>query len=225
KLAKTELTAFSHYAILLFLARMLLPLLGLAYAGVVLYNILVVSKLPLNLLYTWHPICANLFIVFATLGMAAAQGIRGKVALSRATKEPYVTRHAIFNWLALFFLAGAAITIYLNKERNNRPHFTTYHGISGGLTGAFFVANVLGGGAMNTVPSLYKYIKFHRLNGYLIFAAVLAAHGTAVWRGYAGFKTDEYGKYALVGLLGLMLFVTLSSIKRSLLPGGKTKSS
>ncbi|GLC56212.1 hypothetical protein PLESTB_001080300 [Pleodorina starrii] len=154
--------------------------------------------------------------------MASAQGIRGKIAASRTTKEPYVTRHAIFNWLALFSLVGAAATIYLNKERHSRPHFTTYHGITGGLTGAFFVANVFGGGAMNTVPSLYKYIKFHRLNGYLIFAAVLAAHGTAVWRGYAGFKTDVYGKYGLVGLLGLMLLLTLSRAKLSLLPGGVT---
>ncbi len=41
------------------------------------------------------------------------------------------------------------------------------------------------------MPSLYKYIKFHRLNGYVIFAAVLAVHGTAVWRGYAGFKAED----------------------------------
>ncbi|KXZ45658.1 hypothetical protein GPECTOR_52g57 [Gonium pectorale] len=76
---------------------------------------------------------------------------------------------------------------------------------------------------MNTVPSLYKYIKFHRLNGYILFCAVLATHATAVWRGYAGFKTNEYGKYGLVGLLGLMLLTTLSGVKLSLLPGGRSK--
>ena len=46
-------------------------------------------------------------------GMGSAQSIRGTVALSRSAKEPYVNRHALLNWLALFSLVGAAATIYL----------------------------------------------------------------------------------------------------------------
>ncbi|GFR46551.1 hypothetical protein Agub_g8145 [Astrephomene gubernaculifera] len=215
---------------------MLIPLLSLAYAGVVLYNVFVVNGTPYNTLYALHPICACLFIVFATLGMSAAQGIRGKVAQSMHTKEPYITRHAIYNWLALFSLAGASATIYLNKERNSRPHFATYHGITGGLSGAFFVGNVLGGASMNALPSLSKYLRFHRLNGYLIYSALLAAHGTAVWRGYAGFAVKTaadsgssgriqdlvalYGRHALVALLGLIWLSTTARMKLSLLPGG-----
>ncbi|PNH08992.1 hypothetical protein TSOC_004401 [Tetrabaena socialis] len=168
---------------------MLLSLLSIAYAGIVIYNVL--STSPIAVLYTWHPICSNLFIVFASLGTASAQAIRGTIAQSRTAKEPYVNRHGLFNWLALFSLIGAAATIYLNKERNNRPHLTTYHGVSGGATGVIFMANVFGGGAINTVPGLYKYIRFHRLGGYLIYTAVLATHATAVWRGYAGFRAPE----------------------------------
>ncbi|KAG2423134.1 hypothetical protein HXX76_015519 [Chlamydomonas incerta] len=202
----------------------LVPLLSLIYAGTVLYQVLVVSKLPLDGLYTWHPICSNLFIVFASLGMWSAQSIRGKAALSRSAKEPYVTRHAIFNWLALFSLVGAGATIYLNKERAGRPHLATYHGVTGACVAGFFVMNVLGGGAMNTVPSLYKYIKFHRLSGYVLFLALLGAHGTAVWRGYAGFKAEPNGRYALVGLLGGIALATLSGVKLSLLPGAAAKA-
>lgn len=44
---------------------------------------------------------------------------------------------------------------------------------------------------MDTVPSLYKYIKFNHFNSYVIFAAVLAVHGAAVWRSWAGFKTQD----------------------------------
>ncbi len=92
---------------------MLIPLLGLAYAGTVLYQVFVVQGVSLDTLYAYHPMCASLFIVFATLGMGAAQSIRGSIAQSRASKEPYVTRHALLNWLALFSLLGAGATIYL----------------------------------------------------------------------------------------------------------------
>lgn len=53
------------------------------------------------------------------------------------------------------------------------------------------LAAVLHDGAMDTVPSLYKYIKFNHFNSYVIFAAVLAVHGAAVWRSWAGFKTQD----------------------------------
>lgn len=47
---------------------MLLPVLAVAYAGAILYNILIVDAMSLKILYTWHPICANMFVVFAALG-------------------------------------------------------------------------------------------------------------------------------------------------------------
>ena len=65
------------------MVTMLLPLLSVAYAGMVLYNVLVVDALPVNILYTWHPICANLFIVFATLGEHV---IYGKAPLATITQ-------------------------------------------------------------------------------------------------------------------------------------------
>lgn len=95
---------------------MLVPALALAYAGTVLYQVFVVQGVSLDTLYAYHPICASLFIVFATLGMGAAQSIRGSISQSRASKEPYVTRHALLNWLALFSLIGAGATIYLVRQ-------------------------------------------------------------------------------------------------------------
>lgn len=68
-----------------------------AYAGVVLYHVLVVAKSPLNILYTWHPVGVSLFIFFATASLGRAQSIRGKVAASRQAKEPFVQ---VCAWLA-----------------------------------------------------------------------------------------------------------------------------
>ncbi|KAG2490067.1 hypothetical protein HYH03_011532 [Edaphochlamys debaryana] len=205
---------------------MILPLLSVAYAGTVLYQLLVVNQLKLATdinskdLYAWHPVLSNAFLVFAALGMNSAQSIRGSVAASRAAKEGYVNAHALLNWLALFSLAGSGAAIFLNKERNARPHLTSYHSMTGAATSIAFLLNVFGGVAMRTVPGMYKYIKFHRLNGYLLFLALLGAHGTAVWRGYAGFQPSEPGRLVLVGLLGAMGLATLARVKTSLLPGG-----
>ena len=173
--------------------------LALAYGGAVLYNVLVVSKSPLNIPYTWHPIGVAAFIVFATIGLAHAQRIRGKLAGSRKTREPYVQLHGLFNWLALFSLAGAQAAIYISKERQNRPHLSTYHGVTGAATAGLFIMNVFGGGAMNTIPSLYKYIKYHRINGIIIYALVLGAQGTAIWRGaHTRLAAHACCKFALV---------------------------
>ena len=38
-----------------------------------------------------------------------------------------------------------------------------------------------------------------QLNGYILFLALLGAHGTAVWRGYAGFKTEPTGRCVFGG--------------------------
>lgn len=179
--------------------------LALAYGGAVLYNVLAVSKSPLNIPYTWHPIGVSGFIVFATIGIAQAQRIRGKLAGSRKTREPYVQLHGLFNWLALFSLIGAQAAIYISKERQNRPHLSTYHGVTGAATAGLFIMNVFGGGAMNTVPSLYKYIKYHRINGILVYALVLGAQGTAIWRGYV--TKDEQMKTGLLALLASLLVV------------------
>jgi hypothetical protein len=53
--------------------------------------------------------------------MSAAQAIRGSVALSRKTREPYVQRHAIFNWLALFSLIAAGASIYVVRLQQGFP--------------------------------------------------------------------------------------------------------
>lgn len=55
-------------------------------------------------------------------GIWSAQSIRGKAALSRSAKEPYVTRHGIFNWLALFSLVGAGATIYLVRGMRGKSN-------------------------------------------------------------------------------------------------------
>jgi Eukaryotic cytochrome b561 len=144
----------------------------------------VVSKLPLSLTYTWHPLGSALMLLMGTVSLAASQSAYNKKRDSPAW-DTAVAVHAVFNWLAVGALARGLYAIYNSKEENGRGHLTTTHAYMGVATVAFFAFNMAGGVAIKVSPTMYaKSVKQHRFFGYLAYGAIVASHASSLSKGY-----------------------------------------
>lgn len=100
---------------------------------------------PLSLsLFTLHIVAMGvgilILLLFCRINLKAIILCSNAISLMQMTKS--------FKYHRLFQLAMIACTIigfsaiYLNKESNNQPHFTSWHSLSGGI--ACFLVNMVG---------------------------------------------------------------------------------
>ena len=159
------------------------------------------------------------FYLFSNLSLHYAQSIRGK--LPKIERERLTQKHALFNWLAVISALVGAVVIFVNKENSKKKHWQTIHSYFGTATITLYLFQSFGGVVLYQTPKLFKYIKFHRLNGYAVYLAMTATHGSAVIFGYAGFKDYEFARYFMLALLAVTGILAMRPIERRMLPSMK----
>ena len=95
------------------------------------------------------------------------------------------------NATAIALAINGFLSIYRNKENNDKPHFVTYHGLAGAATLGLVLVQTVGGNFANFSTILGKYIPAirpavikwgHRVSGALsitaIYTTVLLALGS-----------------------------------------------
>jgi cytochrome b-561 domain-containing protein 2 len=78
---------------------------------------------------------------------------------NRLTHPKKISFHWILQTFAVSLIAIAFIAIYVNKERNAKPHFQSYHGLLGVTTVAISLVAVLGGTFTKYSYQLKNYLK------------------------------------------------------------------
>merc|ERR1712228_1069306 len=99
-------------------------------------------------LFHWHPFLMTLSFVFLLPGGLSYLQPRLSAISSLGLKIGYIAK-VRFHWIAMTFAAllgtcGVAV-IYYNKILNDKPHFTSWHGLVGIVTIALFASQALGG--------------------------------------------------------------------------------
>ncbi|KAH8108155.1 hypothetical protein BXZ70DRAFT_914431 [Cristinia sonorae] len=128
-------------------------------------------------LFTWHPLMQSLAISLFTYGILTLQP-----TAQPKTKAAGLVRHQLaMIALGLPIVLFGTSAIYYNKIRNDREHFTTWHGTFGGIVVALSVFQVLLGGgsvwfngrAFGGNPKAKQVWKYHRASGYIIYPLYL----------------------------------------------------
>ncbi|THH32984.1 hypothetical protein EUX98_g1177 [Antrodiella citrinella] len=137
-------------------------------------------------LFTWHPLMQSLSLALFTYGILTLQPTS-----QPRTKAAGLIRHQLA-MIALGIpvaIVGTSIVIY-NKSRNNREHFTSWHGTFGITVMILSILQVLlgggsvwfGGRAFGGNPRAKLVWKYHRLSGYVIYPLYLfAAYLGGAW--------------------------------------------
>jgi len=127
------------------------------------------SAQPGSSLFSWHPTC---MVISQFLAMEA-------VLLFYTTPLKWrVTLHWVLQGAALLTLCIGFSIIYVNKELNEKPHFTSYHGLSGLGTLVYMIIQSLGGLCVKISPKT-KFISpkqlrsLHRRSGIFALLAFL----------------------------------------------------
>jgi len=124
-------------------------------------------------LFSLHPLCLSLAIVLFTYGIVTLQPTNRP-----KTKAAGLVRHQlamIVLGFPLAFVGGFAI-IY-NKIKNDRAHFTSWHGTFGIISLVFMILQLaLGGGSVwfngklfGGNPKAKNVWKYHRVSGYTLY--------------------------------------------------------
>jgi hypothetical protein len=126
--------------------------------------------------FIFHPLLQSLGITFFAYGIITLQPTS-----QPHTKAAGLTRHQQAMISGLITIVLGATAIFYTKSINSKPHFTTWHGIFGGISllwisaqvsfggsSVWFDGKLLGGGGK--AKALWKY---HRLSGYMLFPLLL----------------------------------------------------
>ncbi|KAI8599799.1 eukaryotic cytochrome b561-domain-containing protein [Dissophora ornata] len=129
----------------------------------------VIAKAPWAYPYSWHPICMGLYGFIATEGILILQP-PNKSSQRKTSK----TLHGLLHTLALILSLLGYTAIYVNKERLQKEHLRSNHGLFGCTTVLIFSLQVVFGVAVAYGPrSLFRWIghsriiRIHRISGYI----------------------------------------------------------
>uniref|UniRef100_A0A061QZV1 Cytochrome b-561-like protein n=1 Tax=Tetraselmis sp. GSL018 TaxID=582737 RepID=A0A061QZV1_9CHLO len=136
---------------------------------------------PSNI-FSWHPTCMGIgFILVMTEGILRAIEFR---FLEKADRVQAIRTHGYIQLLALIFILLGFFSIYLNKERQGKPHVTSTHAKVGAATGAVGLLALMAGavsfrsfGLLSAFPErMHGRIKAsHRMLGAATWTLSLAA--------------------------------------------------
>lgn len=140
-------------------------------------------------LFSWHPTCMS--VAFILLLLQAIVIFSPESSLTPSTPRPdKVQLHWILHCFGIVSALFGFGTVYLNKELNNRKHFTTWHGKVGLATLVGSLLTMLGGIMANYSVNLKKYIRplnmklYHATAGLLIFTLAMVACVLATYSNY-----------------------------------------
>ena len=107
---------------------------------------------------------------------------------------------------ALLGSCGVAV-IYYNKILNNKPHFTSWHGLIGVITIAFFVSQALGGVFVLYPAAAFGFLAKSSIKKYHILCGCVLA-----LLGYVSFLLGLYSNWFVGKVSSKLWFVCVAPI-------------
>jgi hypothetical protein len=148
--------------------------------------------------FAWHPtsMIISFFGFLPEVLLASAKFKQNK--LEKKGNDALVQQHATMALLCKAFALLGFGAIYVNKELNGRPHFTTIHGQLGAATMfVLFVQVVLGilqnEFFLHRIISVQTRVLVRKIHFYLSALLILVVTG-AMWH---GFQTTYFQKFVL----------------------------
>jgi len=141
---------------------------------------IILSAVPGSSLFSWHPTCMVLAVVLWTESV---------ISFRRPRPSLRVNIHWAMNGTAISLAIIGFLSIYRNKENDDKPHFVTYHGLAGVTTMGLVIIQTIGGNFANLSGFLAKYIPAirpavikwgHRVSGALSLTAMYTTVGLAL---------------------------------------------
>ncbi|XP_066950209.1 transmembrane reductase CYB561D2 [Macrobrachium rosenbergii] len=190
---------------------MLQNILRVAGAAFIVY--ITILARPGSSLFSFHPVLMTLSFTGA---MTEAIFIFTKYGLaSGSLRSTRVTAHwIVIGIAALCHFIGYAV-IYYNKEINNKPHNTSWHGFLGLIASVLFWIQ-LSVGIFAKYPQLLKNVMplkrlraSHALFGMLIFISGMGAMILALW---STWFVSNASPAAFYGAMGLYITLALTAV-------------
>ncbi|TRY62968.1 hypothetical protein TCAL_06858 [Tigriopus californicus] len=167
---------------------MVVHLISVAFTGFILY-----LSVPGSDLFSWHPTCMS--VAFILLLLQAIVVFSPESSLFPTTPRPEKVQ---LHWILHAFGTASAVfgfaAVYLNKEMNNRKHFTTWHGKFGLATVVGVFCAVVGGLVAKYALNFRKYVKpinikmYHATAGMIVFCLAMA---TVFLAGYSNWYKNR----------------------------------
>lgn len=153
-----------------------------------------------------------------------SQGILSMSDHNYATKlltfKARVLAHWIIQTVALILISIAFLCIYLHKERIEKPHFQSVHGILGLTTSILTIVSVVGGILNKYSFKLKKIIStavmkvIHSLAGIITFILALVTIGFGMYSDW--FKKQIESEGVIIFLIVLLAFVMITVLGKAL---------
>mgnify|MGYP001989933106 FL=1 len=177
--------------------------------------------LPAGTLFALHPaLMAVGFGVLFAEGVFAAVGLRSVAGKDRV---PAIQYHMAVSGAAVLCVLVGFYAIYANKNRSEKPHFVSWHGLGGLATVALMVGSHAGGvfsfRALGFMPLLPDFLQtrikgIHRLAGSVTFLGGCASLVSGFLRPNMARGGTTWAWVALT-LINLALFVRAVLAPRS----------
>eukprot|EP00040_Diaphanoeca_grandis_P008167 m.44127 g.44127 ORF g.44127 m.44127 type:complete len:209 (+) comp19587_c0_seq1:229-855(+) len=101
---------------------------------------------PWDILFKWHPsLMAIAFLAFIPEAILVFSKNGASLVPKNWSHSNKILSHFVLMTVGYFAMVGGGAAIYINKDRIEKPHFTSYHGQFGLLTmGAFTMTWLFG---------------------------------------------------------------------------------
>ena len=145
-------------------------------------------------------------------------------SIIRGDRKLQVRSHWILQVMTLLCSIGGFLVIYINKNNNDSPHFTSWHGLLGLCTLISCWAQVCAGVAL-LYPSLIKRFvtlaqakMYHATYGLFNYTLVTVVLNLAMWSNWAVASITGVYWYACVACIDVLALVIMTQITNNYLP-------
>ncbi|KAJ3103362.1 hypothetical protein HDU97_010200 [Phlyctochytrium planicorne] len=177
-----------------------------------LFGVILVQATNPFVLFSWHPIGIAVFVVGVTNGIVLQQNVPAKQKRTRTLV------HLFVQLISLLSATAAVFAIYLNKERNNGPHFYSVHGklaiftlfsLWGVLIFGLIIRFLPGHFGLTVLKARKTLYPLHRIGGYFVYTLVIGTVAAAMVGTWATIKFSGWFRGGVAVGAGVVWVVVL----------------
>ncbi|XP_063400033.1 transmembrane reductase CYB561D2-like [Mytilus trossulus] len=196
------------------------------FATILFTGFMIYSAVPGSSLFSWHPTLmtiAMMFLMFEAI-MLFNQQSSLFLSWSRLIRG---TIHGVMMFFGVVCAAGGFTAIYLNKDRNNKPHFQTWHSWFGVGTLCYLILQTIGGIGLKyynifRLPAKLVDMKlYHATSGLLAFTGISITVYLALFSDWFSSVADGTTWFACVACLSCMSLTVMMQVTSNYMPQTK----
>ncbi|XP_002738253.2 transmembrane reductase CYB561D2-like [Saccoglossus kowalevskii] len=204
---------------------MVAHLVAIVFCGTIIYH-----AWPGSSLFSWHPTLMS--VAFAFLVLEAIMFFSPEsTLLPKAMRKTKVRYHWINNVTGLVCALAGVITIVSNKYMNNKPHFTTWHGLLGIITVGYCAMQCIAGSFMLYPKMISQYVKlsdlklYHATSGVMMFTLACGTMVLGIFSNWFVSQASDTVFYMCLFCPGILALVVTNQVTQAYLPKAFKKRS